>query len=164
MLFEFIDGSVAADEASHAQLSISPPPAVHGLGGAHGDGEDGDYEDDEDDDSSSGSYRDRSRSAADSGGDPTTAAASSSYPFDTQSASASPGAPGSFVSCPSSLTLSYDWDELLVYKKVMAVICLCHCPSATKQPEAQGTLDEAYEQFQGVRASLLHPGGPFVYK
>jgi hypothetical protein len=133
---------------------------VPGLGGAHGGGGGGedDDEDYDDDDEMTDSDRDHSRNAADNGADPTPI--SSSYPFDT--ASASP--PGSFVSCPSSLTLSYDWDELLVYKKVMAVICICHCPSATKQPDAQDKLDEAYEQFQGVRASLLHPGGPFVYK
>src|SRR5690349_5612911 len=28
MLFDFLDGAVAAEEANHAQLSISPPPVL----------------------------------------------------------------------------------------------------------------------------------------
>ena len=144
MRFEFIDGAVGEGEAQRAQLTVSPPPIVTGSGGA---------------DSDTDSDADES--------DPAGGAASSSLPR---------------VSCPSSLTLSYDWDELLVYKKIMAVICLCYCPTArgwtnpdsaaaaaasphqVKKPVDPSPLAAAYEQFTGVRASLLHPGGPFIYK
>jgi len=121
MLFEFIDGSVPAAEASRAQLTISPPPVVHaGRGGSCTVG----AADEDDDDAG----------------------------------------PVPMVSAPASLSLSYDWDELQVYKKVMAVLCLCFVPTAVAQPDAHGSLKEAQQQFQDVRAQLLHPGGPFIYK
>lgn len=60
------------------------------------------------------------------------------------------------VSSPRSLVLNSDWDELHVFGKVMGVICVCHHPTAD--------LAAAQQQFQDVRAQLLHPGGPFIYK
>lgn len=61
------------------------------------------------------------------------------------------------VAAPHSLALNYDWDELHVYAKVMCVLCVCDIPSS---PD----LDVIHQQFQDVRAQLLHPGGPFLYK
>ena len=66
------------------------------------------------------------------------------------------------VASPSTLTLSYDWDELNVYDKMMAVICICHVPTVKSSPSTD--LNTIHQQFQDVRAQLHHPGGPFIYK
>ena len=108
MLFEFIDGSVPAEEADSSQLALSPI----GVSKQETDVIANQFDD------------------------------------------VLPPVP--MVASPSTLTLNYDWDELHVYAKIMGVICICHAPTAN--------MEIVKQQFQDVRAQLLHPGGPFIYK